>query len=75
MIHNMLGNLRKKAITDLAIPLVRDNLPGLVSNLASNVVNKFERKIGGKTLWEEEKDLLCSFWMKIWMALLKSWNH
>ena len=46
----MLGNLRKKVITDLAIPLFRDNLPGLVSNLASNVVNKFERKIGGKKL-------------------------
>ena len=46
----MLGNLRKKAITDLAVPLVRDNLPELVSSLLSNVVNKFERKIGGKTL-------------------------
>ena len=42
----MLGNLsKKKVITDLAIPLVRDNLPGLVSNLASNPMNKFERKI------------------------------
>ena len=71
----MLGNLHKKVITDLAIPLVRDNLLGLVSNLASNVVNKFERKIGGKKLWEEEKDLICSFWMKIWMVLLKPWNH
>ena len=35
-------------ITDLAILLARDNLPGLVSNLASNAVNKFERKISGK---------------------------
>ena len=33
---------------DLAIPLARDNLPGLVSNLASNAINKFERKISGK---------------------------
>ena len=42
----MLGNLsKKKVITDLAIPLVRDNLPGLVSNLASNPMKKFERKI------------------------------
>ena len=41
----MLGNLGKKA---LAIPLARDNLPGLVSNLTSNAIDKFERKISGK---------------------------
>ena len=40
-----LGNLGKKALTDIAVPLARDNLPGLVSNLASNAINKFERKI------------------------------
>ena len=45
-----LGNLGKKVIRDLAIPLARDNLPGLVSNLASNAINKFERKISGKEL-------------------------
>ena len=28
-----LGNLGKKALTDIAIPLAGDNLPGLVSNL------------------------------------------
>ena len=43
-----LGNLGKKALTNIAIPLARDNLPGLVSNLTSNVINKFERKISGK---------------------------
>ena len=32
----------------MAILLARDNLPGLVSNLASNVINKFERKLSGK---------------------------
>ena len=26
----------------------RDNLPGIISNLTSNVINKFERKIFGK---------------------------
>ena len=46
--HIMLGNLGKKVITDLAILIARDNLPGLVSNLASNAINKFERKISGK---------------------------
>ena len=36
-----LGNLRKKALTDIAIPLARDNLPGLVINLTSNAISKF----------------------------------
>ena len=31
-----LGNLGKKALANIAISLVRDNLPGLVSNLTSN---------------------------------------
>ena len=39
-----LGNLGKKAITNIAILLARDTLPGLLSNLTSNVINKFERK-------------------------------
>ena len=33
--RNMLGNLGKEG-KDLAIPLARDNLPGLVSSLTSN---------------------------------------
>ena len=40
-----LGNLEKKALTKIVIPLARDNLPGLVSNLTSNVIKQFERKI------------------------------
>ena len=40
-----LGNLGKKALTNIAIPLARDNLPSLVRNLTSNAINKFERKI------------------------------
>ena len=43
-----LGNLRKKALTNIAISLARYNLPGLLSNLTSNAINKFERKINGK---------------------------
>ena len=43
-----LGNLGKKALTNIAIPLARENLPGLVGNLTSNAINKFERKISGK---------------------------
>ena len=44
----MLGNLGKKVTTDVAIALARDNLPELVSNLASNVINKIERKTSEK---------------------------
>ena len=43
-----LGNLRKKALTSIAILLDRDNLPGLVSNLTLNAINKFDRKISWK---------------------------
>ena len=43
-----LGHLGKKPLPNIAIPLARDNLPGLVSNLTSNAINKFERKISGK---------------------------
>ena len=40
----LLGNLGKKALANIVIPLVRDNLPGLVSNLTSNAINRFEIK-------------------------------
>ena len=43
-----LANLGKKALTNVAIPLARDNLPALVSNLTSNAINRFDRKISGK---------------------------
>ena len=43
-----LRNLVKTALTNVAITLARDNLPGLVSSLTSNTINKFERKISGK---------------------------
>ena len=43
-----LGNAGKKALTNIAIPLARDNSPGLVSNLTSNAMDKFERKTSRK---------------------------
>ena len=43
-----LSNLGKKALTNVAIPLVRNNLPGIVSNLTSNAISKFESKISEK---------------------------
>ena len=53
----MLDNLGKKVITNLAITLARDSLPGLVRNLASNAVNKFERKISEKRSYESRKKI------------------
>ena len=41
-------NLGKKALINVAIPLARDNLSGLVSNLTPNAINKFKRKNSGK---------------------------
>ena len=72
---SQLANLDKKALTNVAIPLATYNLPGLVSILASNAINKFERKQVEKELLERGKDLFYLFWMKIWIILLKSKNH
>ena len=47
-LFNILGSLGKKVIADLAIPLARNNLHGLVSNLISDAINKFARKISRK---------------------------
>ena len=38
-----LANLGKEALTNVAIPVARNNLPKLVSYLASNAIKKFER--------------------------------
>ena len=43
-----LANFEKKTLTNVAIPLARDNLSRLVSNLISNTITNFERKISGK---------------------------
>ena len=43
-----ISTLGKKALKKIDIPLARNNLPGLVRNLTSNAINKFERKISGK---------------------------
>ena len=61
-----LGNLGRKTLINIAIPLARDNLPGLGSNLTSNAVNKFERNISregavragkGSTLFFSNEDM------------------
>ena len=50
-----LANLDKKALKNVSIPLARDNLPVLVSNLRSNTINKFEIKKSGKGAVRAEK--------------------
>ena len=52
-----LGNLGKKELTNIAIPLARDNLAGLVRKLTSNAINEFESKISGKGYLREAKGL------------------
>ena len=58
---SLVGNLGKKPPEHVAISFVRDNLPGLVSNISrmykyiSNAINKFERKISGKGAVREGK--------------------
>ena len=47
-LRNIIDHLGKKVIIDLAIPLARDNLHILANNLASNTINKCERKISVK---------------------------
>ena len=67
--------MRKKALTNNAILLARDNLPGLLSNLTSNTMNKLDRKKVEKALSEQENNLLYFFQINIWMILLKLENH
>ena len=41
---NGIGNLGKKTLIDLAVPLAKDVLPKLTTKATSSVLNKFERK-------------------------------
>ena len=63
-----LADVGKKAPANVAIPLARENLPGLVNNLTSSAIKKFDRKMA-KELSEHEKHLLYLFQTKIWMIL------
>ena len=40
--------VRRESTKNVAISLGRDNSPGLASNLATKVINKFEIRISGK---------------------------
>ena len=42
-IGKTLDNLDKKALLDLAVPLIKDHLPKLATKAAYSVLDKFER--------------------------------
>ena len=50
-----LANLEKKAPTNVAITLARNNLPGLASSLTSNAINKLERTKSETGAWRSGK--------------------
>ena len=56
-LSSLLGNLGKKALTNIDMSLARDNLPGLISNLTSNAMIKHERKKKEKKLWDQIEDM------------------
>ena len=68
---SFLGNLGKKALTNIAIPLARDDLPGLVSNLASNAINLFERKISGKGAMRAGKGFILFLLNEDWNDIIE----
>ena len=46
----MLGNLGKKVLLDLAVPLAKDVSPKLATRATSSALSKFERKKSGKSV-------------------------
>ena len=66
-----LANLGKKKITNISLPLAKKNLPGLVSNLISSAINKFDKEINEKGAVGVGKGFTLFIRIKIWMTLLK----
>ena len=60
-----LGNLGRKVIKDLDIPLGRDHLLVLASNLVPNATSKFEREIIEKGVFTAGKECILFTSMKI----------
>ena len=53
-----LANFGNKALTNVAISLARNNLPGLVISLTSSAINKLDRKISGKGALRAGKEFI-----------------
>ena len=64
-----MGNVGERALTNIATPIARDKLPGLVSNLISRAINTFDRKTSGKELSEQKENLVYLFQTKICFIL------
>ena len=62
-----IGKLGKEVVTYLAIPFAKNTLPGLVSNIASNAIINFERRLTGNGVIRAAKGFIFLFLMKIWM--------
>ena len=60
------ANSDKKALTSVAAPLARNNLPGSFSNVASHGINKFESKISRKGAVREDKGFIYFEWRYEW---------
>ena len=60
----LVSKFRKKVLANVAAPLARDNLPGLVSNLTLSTINNLIEKKVEKGLSEQEKNLFYLFQMK-----------
>ena len=68
----------KKALTNIGIPLARDNLPGLVTNLTLDAINKFETKISEKEVVRAGKRftlLILNESMNDIIKIIKSLEH
>ena len=63
---------KKKTLKNIAISLARDILPGLLSNLTSSSIYKFDIKINEKEAVRAENEFTFLFRMKIWITLLNS---
>ena len=46
--NNKIGKLGKEALMNLTVPLAKEILPNLAIKATSSILDKFERKIGGR---------------------------
>ena len=66
---NMISDLDKNALASVAVPFAKDTLSGLISNAASNAINKFEKRVSGKGAARAGKGSFYSFQRKTSMIL------
>ena len=69
-----LGNLGKKVLLDLAVPLAKDVLPKLATKVTLCALDKFERKVSRKGARRAGRGFTL-FQMKIRMVFLKLYSH